>query len=98
MSDEPESGVSALLQAAPVVDGHNDLPWALRQLVDYDLDRYDLTVRQDRTRTDFVRLREGGVGGQFWSVFVPASLAGEQAVVATLEQIDFVHRMVGRFP
>ncbi|MCW2529314.1 MAG: rane dipeptidase, partial [Pseudonocardiales bacterium] len=47
---------------------------------------------------DFPRLVEGGVGGQFWSVFVPESLAGEKAVAGTVEQIDFVHQMVARYP
>ena len=98
VSGEIGRRVAALLAAAPLIDGHNDLPWAMRRLVGYDLDRYDLGVRQDRTHTDLPRLAEGGVGGQFWSVFVPASMAGEQAVTATLEQIDFVHRMVARFP
>jgi membrane dipeptidase len=48
--------------------------------------------------TDIPRLRQGGVGAQFWSVYVPASLAGQQAVTATLEQIDIVHRMIARYP
>jgi len=82
----------------PIIDGHNDLPWAMRELNGYDLTGYDLSARQSRTHTDFVRLAEGGVAGQFWSVFVPCSLAGDAAVTATLEQIDFVHRMVRRFP
>jgi membrane dipeptidase len=80
------------------VDGHNDLPFAMRSLVGYDLARYDLGVRQSRTHTDLVRLAEGGVGGQFWSVYVPGEWAGERAVAATLEQIDFVHRFVAAFP
>jgi membrane dipeptidase len=88
----------ALLAAHPLVDGHNDLPFAVRQLVGYDLSRYDLAQRQQRTHTDLIRLADGGVGGQFWSVYVPASWAGERAVSATLEQIDFVHRMVARYP
>ena len=48
--------------------------------------------------TDIARLRAGGVGGQFWSVYVPATMAGQQAVTATLEQIDIVHRMMRRYP
>jgi len=83
-----------------VVDGHNDLPWAARTLVDYDLDRLDLRDsrlgRDLGTHTDLPRLREGGVAAQFWSVFVPATLTGDAAVTATLEQVDFVHRMVER--
>ena len=58
----------------------------------YDMDGYRLDQRQSRTHTDLVRLAEGGVGGQFWSVFVPSNLAGDTAVTATLEQIDFVLR------
>jgi membrane dipeptidase len=81
-----------------VVDGHNDLPWAMRELCDDDLDHVDLTQSVPQLHTDVPRLRAGGVGGQFWSVFVPSSLAGEGAVVTTLEQIDFVHRMVRRYP
>jgi membrane dipeptidase len=90
--------VRDVLSGAPVIDGHNDLPYAVRDLVDYDLDRYDLSQRQSLTHTDIPRLIEGGVGGQFWSVWVPSTWAGERAVTATLEQIDFVHRMVARYP
>jgi membrane dipeptidase len=88
----------ALLAEHPLIDGHNDLAWTMRKRVGYDLDALDLTSRQTLTHTDLVRLTEGGVGGQFWSVYVPANLAGEQAVAATLEQIDFVHRLVARYP
>jgi membrane dipeptidase len=81
-----------------VMDGHNDLPWAVRELCAYDFDAVDLVGGDSRLQTDIPRLRAGGVGAQFWSVFVPASLAGDAAVTATLEQIDFVHRMVSRYP
>lgn len=81
-----------------IVDGHNDLPWAMRELCGYDLDRVDLTQSVPQLHTDVPRLRAGGVGGQFWSVFVPSSLTGDQAVVATLEQVDFVRRLVRRHP
>ena len=89
----------ALLAAHPVVDGHNDLPWALRKQVGYDLDRFDLTADQSaRTHTDLPRLRAGGVGAQFWSVYVSVELTGGAAVTATLEQVDVVHRMTERHP
>ncbi|WP_438268047.1 dipeptidase [Kitasatospora purpeofusca] len=89
----------AVLRTAPVVDGHNDLPWAMRELVGYDLDALDLAADQStRLHTDLVRLTAGGVGAQFWSVYVPSRLAGDHAVSATLEQIDFVHALVDRFP
>lgn len=88
----------ALLARHPIIDGHNDLPFELRELVDYDLDAYDIGQRQSRTHTDLVRLAEGGVGAQFWSVFVPAGWAGERAVTATFEQIDVVRRIAARYP
>ncbi|GAB2481738.1 dipeptidase [Jatrophihabitans fulvus] len=80
-----------------VVDGHNDLPWAMRLLNDYDLDAYPVDVEQDATHTDLVRLRRGGVAAQFWSVYVSTQL-GERSVAATLEQVDFVLRMIARYP
>jgi membrane dipeptidase len=88
----------ALLARHPIIDGHNDLPFELREQVRYDLDAYDIGQRQSRTRTDLVRLAEGGVGAQFWSVFVPAGWAGERAVTATFEQIDVVRRIAARYP
>jgi membrane dipeptidase len=89
----------ALLAEHPVVDGHNDLPWALREQVGYDLDRRDVAVDQSAfLHTDLPRLRAGGVGAQFWSVYVPSDLAGDAAVSATLEQIDCVRALVERYP
>ena len=90
--------VRDLLVRHPVVDGHNDLPYAARELAGYDWDRLDLARRGQPTQTDLPRLREGGVGAQFWSVFVPADLRGDAAVAATLEQVDAVHEMVRRYP
>ena len=82
-----------------IFDGHNDLPWALREQVRYDLDRLDIALDQTATlHTDLPRLRAGDVGAQFWSVYVPCELTGDDAVSATLEQIDFVYRMVERYP
>jgi membrane dipeptidase len=94
----PTLTAAALLAAHPVIDGHNDLAYAMRLAVDYDLDRMDLSRRQSAVQTDLVRLAEGGVGGQFWSVYVPSNWTGERAVAATLEQIEFVRRLVDRYP
>ncbi|MFJ3218676.1 dipeptidase [Kitasatospora sp. NPDC086801] len=95
----PLDRARALLRTAPVVDGHNDLPWAMREQAGYDLGAVDLAADQsDRLHTDLARLAEGGVGAQFWSVYVPTRLAGDHAVSATLEQIDFVHALVERYP
>ncbi|MFF0490812.1 dipeptidase [Nocardia sp. NPDC004068] len=89
----------ALLRDAPVVDGHNDLPWAMRVLARYDLNAVDLAADQSSLlHTDLDRLRAGGVGAQFWSVYVRSDLAGDHAVSATLEQIDFVRALIERFP
>ncbi len=92
------SRIRALLTDHPVIDGHNDLPWEARERVAYDWDRLDIAVAGQPTHTDVPRLREGGVGAQFWSVFVPATLQGEAAVTATLEQVDGVRAMVARYP
>jgi membrane dipeptidase len=88
----------ALLRRSPLVDGHNDLAWALREAGSQDLAGTNLAGPVGFTHTDLPRLAEGGVGAQFWSVYVPVWLAGEAAVAVTLEQIDFVHRMAGRYP
>ncbi|OEU97464.1 MULTISPECIES: dipeptidase [Streptomyces] len=89
----------ALLTAHPVVDGHNDLPWALREQAHYDLDKLDIALDQrEKLHTDLARLRAGGVGAQFWSVYVPGELTGDDAVSATLEQIDAVRLLAARYP
>ncbi|NNU28833.1 dipeptidase [Isoptericola sediminis] len=91
--------IRALLAEHPVADGHNDLAWEAREQVGYDWDLLDIAgPTADRTHTDIPRLRAGGVGAQFWSVYVPTTIPGADAVVATLEQIDGVHRMVERYP
>jgi membrane dipeptidase len=88
----------ALLAGHPVVDGHNDLPWALRIHAGYDLDRCDISTDQKgRLHTDLARLRAGGVGAQFWSVYVPSDLEEDRAVTATLEQIDCVRALAARY-
>ncbi|MEI7032474.1 dipeptidase [Streptomyces pratensis] len=88
-----------ILAAHPVVDGHNDLPWALREQVGYDLDARDIAADQRGVlHTDLARLRAGGVGGQFWSVYVRTDLTGDAAVSATLEQIDVVAELIARYP
>jgi membrane dipeptidase len=78
----------------PVVDGHNDLPWALRIRADSDLDRADPCDHLDGYHTDVPRLAAGGVGAQFWSVFVPAW--DSTPLRTTIEQIDLVRRLTDR--
>ncbi len=92
----------SLLREAPLTDGHNDLPWALRDKYGGKLDtvdlRQDLSSGEKALQTDIPRLARGGVGAQFWSVYVPVDLAGAAAVAAVFEQIDLVHRLCARYP
>lgn len=80
--------VSALLAAHPVIDGHNDLLWTARAATAYDFSRLDVGAGGTPTHTDLPRMRAGGMGAQFWSVYVPTRLTGDDAVSATLEQVD----------
>src|SRR6478672_7697528 len=85
--------------SAIVVDGHNDLPWELRTRGHSSFVELDIAKPQPRLMTDIPRLRAGGVGAQFWSVYVPAETEKDHTAVAkTLEQIDVVHRMIHRYP
>jgi membrane dipeptidase len=89
-----------LLGRFPLIDGHNDLPWALRGRAQGDASqvRFDLDALAEGLHTDLPRLAAGRVGGQFWSVYVPARLAGDGAVAAVLEQIDVARRLIARYP
>ncbi|HBL28271.1 MAG TPA: membrane dipeptidase [Acidobacteria bacterium] len=91
-----------LLREVPLIDGHNDLPWELRQRVQNHLDQLDLTQDthhfEKPLHTDIPRLRRGGLGAQFWSVYIPVELSGPQAVGVVLEQIDVVYRLAERHP
>ena len=89
----------ALHKQSLLIDGHNDYPWALREHdAARSLDTLDISRPQPSIMTDIARLKEGGIGGQFWSVYTPVELQGQAAVTATLEQIDIVHRMVRKYP
>jgi membrane dipeptidase len=102
-----EARVTHVLKQTPLIDGHNDLPWEIRerfksQLASIDLksDTSKLTPPPDASplMTDIPRLHAGGVGGQFWSVWVPVNIKGPEAVQTTIEQIDLVKRMAARYP
>ena len=97
-----EQRVRAVLAATPMIDGHNDLPWQVRERWAGDATQLDLTADLSRLEppmhTDIARLRAGGVGGQFWSVYVPAQLSGGEATVAVMQQIDLVRELARRHP
>ncbi len=86
--------VAHVLERSPVIDGHNDLAWEIRELHDAKVEAVDLSVDTARLpnplQTDIPRLRKGHVGGQFWSVYIPAD--APRAVEMTLEEIDIVRR------
>jgi membrane dipeptidase len=95
------AAVGELLAAVPLVDGHNDLPWAIRARYGGRIAGLDLrdTGRLDpKMATDIRRLRAGGVGAVFWSVWVPTELAPDEAVRTVLEQVDLVHRIAAAYP
>ena len=86
-------------QAGFVFDGHNDLPWELRERADAGFLKFDVSKEQPELHTDIPRLRKGNVGAQFWSAYVPAdTVKTGDALQKTLEQIDLVHRMMARYP
>jgi len=87
-----------VLHAAPLVDGHNDLLWELRAARERGEPEADLRSETPSLQTDLVRLERGGVGGQFWSVYVPSDLPGHEGVTRTLEQISALHALVARYP
>lgn len=94
--------VERILRRTPVIDGHNDVPWEIRDNHGNDLGAVDLnndTRRLDPPmHTDIPRLRRGGVGGQFWSVYVPASNRGFDNTRMVWEQIDLTRRMIATYP
>lgn len=106
-AQSPEAIAAAALKAAPVWDGHNDVPEQLRMRYKNVIAGFDFA---DTTRTadpaaghvamhtDLTRLRAGKVGAQFWSVFVSATLSDQQAVQAVMEQIDVTRRLIARYP
>jgi membrane dipeptidase len=91
-----------IARRTPLIDGHNDVPWAIRDDHAGDLSAIDLAadtrLLTPPMQTDFARLRRGGLGAQFWSVYVPASLKGADSTLAVFEQIDLTRRMIARYP
>ncbi|HEX3160366.1 MAG TPA: dipeptidase [Gemmatimonadaceae bacterium] len=89
----------ALLKAHPVIDGHNDLPWEIRinPASRMNVEAYDLRGKVSG-QTDLRRLREGHVGGQFWSVYIPGDIRDSGFARVQLEQIDIARRVIAKYP
>ncbi|MBS0515367.1 MAG: dipeptidase [Proteobacteria bacterium] len=104
---EVNARVARVLAQTPLIDGHNDLPWEIRTRFGGDVTKIDLAADtsklaapegEAKLMTDIPRMRAGHVGGQFWSVWIPVSLKGPEAVQVTLEQMDIVKAMTARWP
>src|SRR5712691_7741991 len=95
-----------MLSRFPLIDGHNDLPWAIRRRyasggksgLEAALDAAAVDKHAPGFHTDIPRLVEGGVGGQFWSVYVPGTLEADEAVRVTLDQVDLARRLIRKYP
>jgi membrane dipeptidase len=106
-ADDYQHRLEQVLQQTPLIDGHNDLPWEIRERFKSDVAAVDLKsdtrhfpvdAEQTPLMTDIPRLRAGMVGAQFWSVWVPVNVQGFEAVQMTLEQMDVVKRMAAQYP
>lgn len=96
-NDEAMARARRFLAANRIIDGHNDTPWEIRTKANHDVDKYDLRSRTPG-HTDIARLREGGVGAQFWSVYIPGEIKDSGFARVQLEQIDIARRMIAKYP
>jgi membrane dipeptidase len=86
------------MQRVPLIDGHNDLPWELRTRFEMNWDSLDIANHQPTVMTDIPRLREGLVGAQFWSTYMPSEFEDRGAARAGMEEGDLVHQLIARYP
>jgi membrane dipeptidase len=96
-----QARIDRLLKATPLIDGHNDLPEQLRENYDLKVERLasgTAAWQPHPLMTDMARLREGRVGGQFWSVYIDGTVNGDEAIRQTIEQIDIVDRLIKAYP
>ena len=92
--------IDRILKRTPLIDGHNDLPWALREDHKQSVEGLESGTdgREPPLMTDMERMRTGRVGGQFWSVYITGTILGDEAIRTTLEQIDTAHRLIDAYP
>ncbi|MBA2466084.1 MAG: membrane dipeptidase [Sphingomonas sp.] len=95
-----QARIDRILKATPLIDGHNDLPWEVRENHQSSVDHLESggAQRQPPVMTDMARMRAGRVGGQFWSVYISGTITGDAALRATLEQIDTARRLIATYP
>jgi membrane dipeptidase len=95
-----QARIDRILRQTPLIDGHNDLPWALRENHGQSVEGLESGTdkREKPLMTDMQRLRAGRVGGQFWSVFIPGTITGDEAIRTTIEQIDTARRIIDSYP
>src|SRR5437868_6672135 len=89
----------AVLRSVPLIDGHNDLPWRIREdtIKPRDVEAYDLR-KHTAGMTDLARLKQGMVGAQFWSVYIPGEIRDSGYARVQLEQIDIARRIIAKYP
>ncbi len=92
--------VRKLLATTPVIDGHNDVPWEIRENKEMprDVDHFDLRTDLNKQDTDFARMKKGGLGGQFWSIYIPGEVKDSGYARIQLEQFDIARRMITKYP
>jgi membrane dipeptidase len=100
IDDRIRARIDRILKRTPLIDGHNDVPWELREKHGSRIEGLESGSdrRQPPMMTDMARLRAGRVGGQFWSVYISGTLTGDEAIRTTIEQIDTARRMIDAYP
>ncbi|MHB0962594.1 MAG: dipeptidase [Gemmatimonadaceae bacterium] len=91
--------VKKLLATTPIIDGHNDVPWEIRENRERprDVDHFDLRTNLKNQDTDLARLKQGGVGGQFWSIYIPGGVKDSGYARIQLEEFDIARRMIAKY-
>ena len=96
-----QARIDRILKATPLIDGLNDIAEQLAESHDSSIANLSSGTAawpDHPLMTDMARLKAGRVGGQFWSVYIPGTFTGDEAIRKTIEQIDIVDRMIAAYP